>query len=207
MASPHRLHYFCQCLSLIWNICYQDEVNIPACSPRLRISDQREPSSNPCSSPNWLAMEIRWFSLGQRWLRGIGLPVDRSLLRYAQLTWARRCLLMDLGDPCETENDCDGDMWCRAGRCANPTGAGAQPNFPIPTGFPAQPGSGFPSGFPTGFPGGFPTGFPSGFPTQPSLPTGWPWGPGGSTGGSTPCVWEGHCLGTFSPSTKTRRLS
>ena len=32
------------------------------------------------------------------------------------LTWR-------IGNECDTENDCDGDLTCRAGRCANPSGS------------------------------------------------------------------------------------
>ncbi|KAK4234477.1 hypothetical protein C8A03DRAFT_47194 [Achaetomium macrosporum] len=46
----------------------------------------------------------------------------------AACEWTGHCL----GDSCETEIDCDGDLTCRAGRCANP-GASQPGGWPTPT--------------------------------------------------------------------------
>ncbi|KAK3307642.1 uncharacterized protein B0T15DRAFT_510894 [Chaetomium strumarium] len=46
----------------------------------------------------------------------------------AACEWTGHCL----GDACETEIDCDGDLTCRAGRCANP-GVSQPGGWPTPT--------------------------------------------------------------------------
>jgi hypothetical protein len=46
--------------------------------------------------------------------------VDRPLPWYVPfLIWHAVKSLTVSGDPCDTENDCDGDLICRAGSCAN----------------------------------------------------------------------------------------
>ncbi|KAK1768258.1 hypothetical protein QBC33DRAFT_558418 [Phialemonium atrogriseum] len=43
--------------------------------------------------------------------------------------WTGHCI----GDACKTENDCDADFICRAGRCASPDEEAPTQGFPLPT--------------------------------------------------------------------------
>ncbi|KAK4110370.1 hypothetical protein N656DRAFT_782011 [Canariomyces notabilis] len=100
--------------------------------------------------------------------------------------WEDHCL----GDPCETENDCDGDLICRSGRCANP--GGAQPTS-----------SRRPTGRPTPTPTRRPTTSARPTPPRPTSvirtttvfvtvrPTPTPTRPAPDP----TCEWTGHCAG------------